>query len=265
MLQVYDAYTDLSPDQKSAFATTLFNKLITLKRKCENLLLQDEESGVRVDGQLAPGAKIEVTTYPNTIELYNNAQATILNSIPSDRPRTIVSIHKVGLTGAASQTETGEILVTIPIPDDYYNYVRFAVYRLSADGTVTEIKGVHIQGDGKSIQFSDDHLDTYILATRANIEVKETGRDIYGTLGDIQIDTQMLNYIAYSTIGVFTILIVVVVITSLRRRRFLNHYNKAHRKSLYKKGIQQIPKGNKPPREHPFKEDRVRHTDKPYI
>ncbi|MGI6523515.1 MAG: hypothetical protein ACOX2Y_06555 [Christensenellales bacterium] len=265
VLQVYDAYTDLSPDQKSAFATTLFNKLITLKRKCENLLLQDEESGVRVDGQLAPGAKIEVTTYPNTIELYNNAQATILNSIPSDRPRTIVSIHKVGLTGAASQTETGEILVTIPIPDDYYNYVRFAVYRLSADGTVTEIKGVHIQGDGKSIQFSDDHLDTYILATRANIEVKETGRDIYGTLGDIQIDTQMLNYIAYSTIGVFTILIVVVVITSLRRRRFLNHYNKAHRKSLYKKGIQQIPKGNKPPREHPFKEDRVRHTDKPYI
>ena len=139
MLQVYDAYTDLSPDQKSAFATTLFNKLITLKRKCENLLLQDEESGVRVDGQLAPGAKIEVTTYPNTIELYNNAQATILNSIPSDRPRTIVSIHKVGLTEPLLNRNRRD-LVTIPIPDDYYNYVRFAVYRFSADGTVIEIK-----------------------------------------------------------------------------------------------------------------------------
>lgn len=266
VLQVYDAYLDLSPDQKSVYATTLYNKLMTLKRKCENMLLQDTDSGIKIEGNLAPGARIEVTPYPNTVELYNNAQATILNTVAIDKPRTVVSINRVSLTGAASQTETGEILVTLPIPEEYYNYVRFSVYRLSPDGTVTEINGVEIQGDGKSVVFSANNLDTYVLATKANIAVRETNTDVYGTLGGIEVDTQMLNYIAFTTIGVFVVLIVVITITGLRRRRFLNHYNKAHKRSLYKKGLQNIPKGNKPPVEHPFNEgERVKTPQKPIM
>lgn len=266
ILQVYDSYDDLSPDQKSVYATTLFNKLITIKRKCENMLLQDEESGIKIDGRLAPGARIEVTNYPNTVELFNNAQETILNTVSSDKPRTIISINKVSIKGAASQTSTGDILVTLPIPEDFYNYVRFAVYKLSPDGTVTEVRGVEIQGDGKSVVFAADSLDTYVLATKANIAVRETNDNIYGTIGDIEIDIQMLQYISFATIGIFVILIVVIILAGLRRRRFLNHYNKAHKSSIYKKGVQDVPKGNKPPREHPFKDnERVKTPDKPII
>lgn len=266
VLQVYDAYLDLSPDQKSVYATTLYNKLMTLKRKCENMLLQDVDSGIKIEGNLAPGARIEVTNYPNTVELFNNAQATILNTVSNEKPRTVVSINKVSLTGAASQTATGEIVVSLPIPEEFYNYVKFAVYRLSPDGTVTEIKGVEIQGDGKSVQFSANNLDTYILATKANIAVRETNTDVYGTIGGFTIDTKVLRYISIATIGVFVILIVVITITGVRRRRFLNHYNKAHKKSLYKKGVQNVPKGNKPPVEHPFKDDeRVKTPDKPIV
>ena len=264
VLKVYDAYCDLSPDQKSSFQTTLFNKLFTLKRKCENLLLQDEESGIKIDGNLAPGAKIEVTTYENTVELYNNAQATILDTIENDAPRTVVSISKVELTGAASQTSTGEIIVSLPIPEDYYNYVRFAVYKLSPDGSVKRINGVEIQGDGKSVEFTANSLDTYILATKANIAVREINTDTYGTLAGIELDTKMLSYIAIAVIGIFVILIVVVVITGIRRRVFLNNYNREHRNSLYKKGIRNIPKGNKSARENPYKKgERVKRPRKP--
>ncbi len=264
VLQVYDAYLDLSPDQKSVYATTLYNKLTTLKRKCENMLLQDVDSGIKIEGNLAPGARIEVTSYPNTVELYDNAQATILNTIVAEKPKTVVSINRVSLTGAASQTSTGEILVTLPIPEEYYNYVRFAVYRLSPDGTITEISGVEIQGDGKSVVFSANNLDTYVLATKANIAVRETETDVYGTFAGITIDTKLLNYITFATIGVFVVLIVVITFTGIRRRSFLNNYNRSHKKSLYKKGIQNIPKGNKPAREHPFKEgERVKTPEKP--
>lgn len=265
VLQVYDSYLDLLADQKSVYATTLYNKLITLKRKCENMLLQDMESGIKIEGNLAPGARIEVVPYPNTVELFNNAQETILNTVKSDKPRTIISINKVGIRGAASQTSTGDILVTLPIPEDFYSYVRFAVYRLSPDGTVTEVRGVEIQGDGKSVVFEADSLDTYILATRANIAIREQKDNIYGTIGDIEVDTKMITYIAIATIGIFVILMVVVILTGVRRRRFLSHYNKAHKGSLYRKGVQDIPKGNKPPREHPFKDERVKTPSKPII
>ena len=44
----------------------------------------------------------------------------------------------------------------------------------------------------------------------------------------------------------------------------MSHYNKEHKSSLRRKGLQHIPKGNKPPREHPFKDnERVKTSDKP--
>lgn len=265
VLQVHDAYSDLTPDQKACFAPTLYNKIIALKKSCENMLLQDTESGVYVEGNLAPGAKIDVTSYSNTVELFNNTQATILDTIDADAPRTVVSIHKVSLKGAASQTSTGKIMVSLPIPEEYQNYVRWTVYRLSVDGTVTEVRGVNIEGDGKSVTFSAEGLDTYVLAARANIAVRETNDDVYGTVAGIEVDPRMLAYMATAVVGVFGILIVVVIITSVRRKRFLNRYNRMHRRSIYRKGVMQIPKGNTVPRENPFNPgERVKTPSKPY-
>lgn len=265
VLRVYDAYTDLLPDQKACFTATLYNKLVALKKSCETMLLQDEASGVYIDGNLAPGAKIEVTTYANTVELFNNAQGTLLSTVDAEEPRTVVSIHKVSLTGAASQTATGTITVTLPIPEEYYNYVRFAVYRLSPDGTVSRVSGVTRDGNGMSVTFTANSLDTYILAMKANIEVTPPKAEIYGTVAGIEIDAKMLAYLAAATVGVFFVVILVVVITSVRRKRFLDHYNRQHKKSIYKKGIQQIPKGNNVPRANPYKPgDRVRTKKDPY-
>ncbi len=265
VLQVYDSYIDLSPDQKAVFDSNLYNKIMSCKRICENMLLQDKDSGIKIEGNLAPGARIEVQNYPNTVEKFDEVQATLLNTVDSSKPRTVISVNKVGIKGEASQTSTGEILVNLPIPEEFYDYVFFSVYRLSPDdGTVSEIKGVQRLGDGKSVQFKTDSLGIYVLVTRANIAIKPEEKAVYGRLGDIKIDTQMLNYIAFATIGVFVILIVVVTITGLRRRRFLSHYNKEHKSSLRRKGLQHIPKGNKPPREHPFKDnERVKTSDKP--
>lgn len=263
VLQVYDSYTDLLSDEKACFTTTLYNKLISLKRSCENMLLQDSASGVVITGNLAPGAQIEVVSYANTVELFENAQATILSSIDSEEPRTAIAIYKVSLTGAASQTSTGAIEVALPIPEAYYNYVRFAVYRLSSDGTVSKVAGTHIEGDGKSVTFSANGLDTFILCARANIAVKEENTDSYGTIAGIEIDYKLITYVATAVIGIFGILIVVVIIVGLRRKRFLNHYNREHRSSLYRKGIQNIPKGNAGPRKNPYKDDRVRTPNRP--
>ena len=250
ILRVYNAYDSLSTDQKSVFRDTLYNKLLELKRKCEVLLLQDDSTGISIDGDdLAAGAAIEVVSYEKSTELFNNAQLVLLETVGEDE--AIVTISKLSLSGYGSQQNTGTVTVTLPIPDQYYDYIYFSVYRLSSDGTLTPIQNSTISGDGKSVYFSDNQLDTYVLATRGNITVRPPSEKVYGKIGNLEIDGTLLSYITYVTVGMFVVLLVVMILMGLKRRGFFRKYNRAHKNSLKARGIKKIPKGNPPVTTYP--------------
>lgn len=245
ILRVYNAYESLSTDQKSVFRYTLYNKLLELKRKCEVLLLQDRSTGISIDGNdLAAGVGIEVVNYAKSTELYNNAQRTLLETVGDDE--AIVSISKLALTGYGSQQNTGVVTITLPIPDTYYDYIYFSVYRLASDGTITPVPDTTISGDGLSVYFTDTQLGTYILATRGNITVRPPSKKIYGTIGNLEIDGTMLSYIAYVAVGMFALLLVIMIIMTLKRGGFFRRYNRAYRNSFKSRGVDAVPKGNPP-------------------
>ncbi len=250
ILRVYNAYESLSTDQKSVFKDTLYTKLLELKRKCEVLLLQDESTGISIDGKdLAAGVAIEVMSYAKTTELFNNAQLVLLETVGSDE--AIVSIHKLSLSGYGSQQNTGTVTITLPIPDEYYDYIYFSVYRLSSDGTLTPIRDTTISGDGRSVYFTDNKLDTYVLATRGNIRVREPSEKIYGKIGNIEVDGTLLSYITYVSVSLFAVLLVIMIIMGIKHKSFFRKYNKAYRNSLKARGLQSIPKGNAPAPTYP--------------
>lgn len=267
VIRVYSAYLGLSTDQKAVFNANLFNKLKELKRICEVYLLQDTTSGISIYGKSLVGEEVsvavEVIPYANTTEIFNEAQKTLMETLPSTASRAIVSMHKVGLSGWGSQYNTGEIEVTLPIPEEFYNYTTFAVYRLYADGTMAPMDGVVINKDGKSVSFPTDRLDTYVLATTANITVREEGDTVYGSVMGIDVDRSMLIYIAYAGGAIFVVMLVIIGIMIYRKKKFLRAYNRAHKGNLVKRGIDAIPKGNPPPPSNPARpEERVATSDK---
>lgn len=265
VLRVYDAYNDMTTDQKSCFTTNLYTKLLALKKRCEILLLSDEETGVNLDAQFAPGAKIKVETFSSDSEYFTNAQSALFSATTEDDARAVISIYRVSLTGAASQTATGDIIVNLPIPEDYRQYIRFAVYKLGADGTVTPIEGMKIEGDGKSVTFTSDELSTFVLAAKANIQANVNTEETYGTFLGLDLDVEMIRTLAIIGGSLLVVIIIVVIIAGIRHKRFLNTYNRAYKSGIYRRGIQNIPKGNTVPRENPLNpEDRVREQRKPY-
>lgn len=265
VLRVYDAYNDMTTDQKSCFTTNLYTKLLALKKRCEILLLSDEETGVNLDAQFAPGAKIKVETFSSDSEYFTNAQSALFSATTEDDARAVISIYRVSLTGAASQTATGDIIVNLPIPEDYRQYIRFAVYKLGADGTVTPIQGMQIEGDGMSVTFTSDELSTFVLATKANIQANVNTQETYGTFLGLDLDVEMIRTLAIIGGSLLVVIIIVVIIAGIRHKRFLNTYNRAYKSGIYRRGIQNIPKGNTVPRENPLDpDDRVREQRKPY-
>lgn len=265
ILRVYDDYNDLTSDQKAVFNTDLYNKLFTLKKDCEILLLTDADTGIRLDGDFAPGAKVSVDSYKDTTEVYSNAQKALLSTVDSNSERAVVSVNRISLVGASSQTSTGEISVVLPIPDDYQQYIRFTVYKLSQEGTVSEMDDVIIAGDGKSVSFTSSELATFVLATKANVEGVVPSEGVYGTLLGLELDTIMIRNMVIVGGALFGIVIIVVIIAGIRHKSFLNSYNRAYRSSIYRRGVQRIPKGNALPRPNPLKtSERVKTQTKPY-
>lgn len=266
VLTVYNAYTMLSSDQKACFTTNLYTKLLALKKRCEILLLSDEETGVSLDANFAPLTRILVETFDEQAEFYTNAQAAIINAVKDEnKPRAVISVYRVKTTGAASQAETGDIRVTLPIPENYRQYVRFAVYEMATDGTITTVPDMTIAGDGKTVSFTSKRLTTYVLTTKANLVVNEVQEDTYGTFLGLDLDVEMIRTMAIIGTVLFVIIIVVVVIAGIRHRRFLNTYNRAYKSGIYRRGIQNIPKGNTRPRRNPNnKKERVHDQKGPY-
>ena len=273
VIRVYNAYQSLSNDQKAVFKSTLYTKLTELKRICEVYLLQDEDTGISIDGDHlvgeSVGVALEVVNYAESTELFLNAQKTLYETVSEGNPRKIISINKLGLTGYGSQFDTGEITITLPIPNegeiDYTEYVYFAVYRLSADGTLSPVKNVMRARDGKSVYFNSTQLDTYVLATTANVVVRDEPEKIYGSVAGIEIDATLLTYITFAVIAMFVVFVVIVLLVAIRRRKFLRAYNRDHKNALQRRGITRIPKGNAPPPSNPARpEERVGDTSAVY-
>ena len=245
ILRIYDEYKDLTMDQKACFTANLYNKLTDLKESCEVLLLTDAESGIAINGDFAPGAMISVTDYDSTTDTFTNAQSLLAKTVSESDPRTIVSVCRIALDGAYSQTVSSDMVVTLPIPQEYRDYINFSVYTLSDNGAMKKVEGTEIQPDGESIVFSTDELTTYVLCIKAEMEETDTTENSYGTLMGIELDVKMIKYLIYGGIALFGVVIIIVIILGIRHRRFLNSYNKAYRHSLYRKGVKGIPKGNK--------------------
>lgn len=269
ILRVYGDYESLTTDQQSVFTPTLYTKMIELKRRCEVLLLQDESTGVSIDGEdLAAGATIEVFEYDRSSEFFNNAQYTVWQTIPDTGSRAVIYIMKLGLTGYGSTQQSGTITVTLPIPVGYRDYILFSVYRLSTDGTVAPMQDITINGDGESIYFNTNRVEeTYILATTANVVPRPATEKVYGTIGTIEIDAAMLTYITFAAVGLFLVILAVLIIVGIRHKRFLQNYDKARKNSLLKRGIKRIPKGNRSvPAANPARpEERVDDTHKYFL
>lgn len=274
VIRVYNAYQSLSNDQKAVFSPNLFTKLLELKRICEVYRLQDEDTGISIDGDHlvgeGVGVMLEVVNYAETTELYINAQKTLYETVSEGNPRKIISINKLGMTGYGSQYDTGEIKITLPIPSegetDYTQYVYFAVYRLSTDGTLSPVKDVMRSRDGKSVYFYSTQLDTYALATTANVVVREEPEKIYGSVAGIEIDATLLTYITFAVIAMFVVFVVIILLVAIRRRKFLRAYNRDHKNALQRRGITRIPKGNAPPISNPARpEERVGDTSAVYL
>lgn len=229
-------------------------------------MLTDEDTGIAMDGGFSEKAKIKVETFSTDSEYYTNAQTAVLNTVKdTNAARAVVAIYRISITGVASQTSTGTITINMPIPEDYRQYVRFAVYEMSADGAISEVKDMEINGDGKSVTFSSEELTTYVLTTKANIEVNTDNEDTYGTILGLDLDVEMIRTLAILGAAVFVVVIIVVIIAGIRHKRFLNTYNRAYKSGIYRRGIQRIPKGNTRPRRNPqYPTDRVRSQKKPY-
>lgn len=265
VLAVYNQYLNLTGDQKACFATNLYTKLLTLKKRCEILLLSDEDTGVMLDANFAPNARIKVETFSEDSAYFNNAQTAVWNEVKDSEARAVASIYRVSLTGAASQTATGDIVVTLPIPEDYRQYIRFAVYKMGVDGTITPVEDMKIAGDGRSVTFTSDELSTFVLAVKANLQTNVNTGKSYGTFLGLELDVEMIRTLAIVGTVLFIVIIVVVIIAGVRHKRFLNTYNRAYKSGIYRRGVQRIPKGNTVPRENPLKPgERVKTQKQPY-
>lgn len=265
VLRVYDEYGDLAADQKACFKTNLHNKLFALKKRCEILMLTDAETGIALDANFAPGARVKVERFDEKTEYYQNAQQALLSSVASDEARAIASVCKVSLAGAAAQTGTGNIKVKMEIPEDFRQYIVFGVYRMTSNGTIIKVENVKREGDGKSVVFNSGELTTFILTAKANVESRETAEDAYGTFLGLDLDVKMIKTMAIIGGALLLILVVIIVIAGVRHKTFLDSYNRAYRSGIYRKGVQRIPKGNTVPRENPLhKGKRVKEQKKPY-
>jgi len=265
VLSVFDSYNNLTTEQKACFDTDLYNKLLTIKKKCETLLLIDSDTGISIDGNLAPGARIKVVEYEKSSEYFMNAQSSILGAIPNTEARAIISINQITIDGAASQTTTGNIKVVLPIPTEWQEYITFNVYKYSTDGTITKIENNITEGDGKSVWFFNNGLATFVLCAKANIDITDSDDGSFGTLLGLKLDVTMVKNLSIIGGVLFGVMILIIIIAGIRRKRFLNTYNRAYRASRYRKGIQEIPKKNTMPRTNPLKEEeRVKTPTHPY-
>ncbi|GHU64927.1 hypothetical protein AGMMS49983_11710 [Clostridia bacterium] len=141
----------------------------------------DPDTGIVVVGDIPPGTELIVTPLPGGAE-YDKAKAAL--------DASVVWVYDVSLLleGVSIQPD-GTIYIAIPIPAGY-DGSRFAVYRIEADGSKTDMGA--IVSDGYLV-FTTDHLSTYAIGyweaaapaqtgSTNTSPVKQTGADTSMTL-----------------------------------------------------------------------------------
>ncbi len=267
IIKAYDAYQSLSGDQKSVFNlpssnADLLGKLFSVKARCEELMLTDAVTGVSISGEkLSEGKtiKLNVESVSKTTDDYISIQKKVISGVDKSKPRAVIALYKLYLTGDNSSNPTGTITINLTIPaetdstgTEYRSYTAFAVYKYLADGTLITMQNVKIAPDGKSVSFEADALGSYALASNANVVEKTEEDTIYAKIGSITIDGTMIIYIAIGAAVIFGVLIIILIITGIRRRRFLDRYDRRHRYGLAARGIAAVPKGNPARRRNPL-------------
>lgn len=256
VFNVYTQFYSLNGDQKTVFNPNLKNKLDELKRLVELYRMQDKGVGVEIVGDniVLSGSSMQIVTteISKTSETFNNAQLSLLENYDESAARSIICIKQVAVEGEGAQYKLGVCNVTMAIPEEFYGYINYAVYKLYDDGTIVQIESAKLNPDAKSVTFQVvDELGKYILTTQANTTVRPQSEKIYGTIANIEIDAKLLTYITYTVCALFVLMIIIMVLIGLRRRKFFAQYNKDHKKSLLRRGITSIPKGNPPPASNP--------------
>ncbi|HHX49671.1 MAG TPA: hypothetical protein GX709_04705 [Clostridiales bacterium] len=262
VMAVYAKYIELESDQKAVFNSNLKNKIIELKRICEVYLLQDEVTGVEIYGETLvaenPGKQLIVQNIDKNSEVFVSIQDYLMQTQTSEQARSVVSINSLSLSGTGSSYDLGTFNITLTIPEEYRQYKLFAVYRRAQDRTLHLVDNVQRTADGKQVFFPSTELGTYVLAASSNIQPRSDSGEIYGTIAGIDINAEILTYITFTVIGIFIVFLVVIIIVSVKRKRFLAKYNKAHKGALVKRGIDNIPKGNPAPASNPARpEERI--------
>lgn len=252
--RAYDEYLSLSADQKSMFSGNLYQKLIDNVDRCEFLRTQNEELGVALKGEsIPPYVRLQAAAIDRLTDDYIRIQDVIMAGTAETEPRALTRVVRVSFSGENSEKPSGTVTVQLEIPEDYRVYTAFAVYQVLSDGTVVRVSGVKINPDGRSVSFeSDEAKGTYALAANANIQQKTSGDKVYGTIMGIELNGTIIMYIAIGAAAVFLVLIAILIITAIRRRRFLDRYDKKHRYGLAARGITAVPKGNKSRRRNPL-------------
>lgn len=261
-MAVYAKYIELESDQKAVFNSNLKNKIIELKRICEVYLLQDEVTGVEIYGETLvaenPGKQLIVQNIDKNSDVFVSIQDYLMQTQTSEQARSVVSINSLSLSGTGSSYDLGTFNITLTIPEEYRQYKLFAVYRRAQDRTLHLVDNVQRTADGKQVFFPSTELGTYVLAASSNIQPRSDSGEIYGTIAGIDINAEILTYITFTVIGIFIVFLVVIIIVSVKRKRFLAKYNKAHKGALVKRGIDNIPKGNPAPASNPARpEERI--------
>jgi hypothetical protein len=277
IMACYNNYTKLYTRQKEIFSSNLYTKLMEVKKQCELMLLRDIDNTTYIEGDSIPqGVAIEPVTYALSSEIAVNAQTLLLSTFPESVPRDIVYVRKVSYTELGAAYNVGEVTLHLNIPAEFKNYTgdsgqidgvkppdgtidpalsgnykRFAVYRLSSDGTITPITDYQIDALGKYVYFKTSSLDTYILCVDGSLKIAPPPVESYGSVGDIEIDATMLMYIGFIGGGVLVIAVVALIIVGIRHRKFTQKYDRSHKSSLAKRGIHALPKGNPLPRTNP--------------
>lgn len=252
IMRAYNVHASLTADQKSVFPSRLLQKLLAVKARCEELMLTTD-TGVKVEGDKLPdGIRLVADEVNKSTDDYASVQSKILSATADGEPRSVVMVRKVYFTGEGSTKETGSMTMTLTIPDgvdelgvEYRNYTAFSVYRYLSDGSVLKMSDVTIAPDGKSVSFTTDEAGTYALVSNSTVREKADEDKVYGYIGDLAIDATMIIYIAVGAGVLFIILIVILIITGVRRRAFLARYDERYRYGLRAKGITRVPKGNK--------------------
>jgi hypothetical protein len=264
ILRAHNEYSSLNNSQRTVFSQALLNKLMELRRVSELLQLTDPNSGIRIEGpNLAGNAALEVTEVARTAQIVQNAQRTMLNMLSPDVPRGIVYVKEFRLDDWGTQAITGNITVHMPIPEEFNNFRRFAVYILTPNGTIVPVSGVEINAWGTGISFLINTANvTLVLAAdtaessdqNASTTMEQANNlrnQTFGRVGDMEIDGELLIYITWSAVSLFVLLLAIVVLLGLRHRNFLKKYNRAYKNSLERKGITRVPKGNPEARSNP--------------